>query len=257
MSAFFAIRAGDRSFLFTDGAAYDRHGIVRGFSEKVTCAATVPFAITAVGNVDLGDKMKTFLAGQAEKFGVDDFIDTVLPAFLEELRETYAVAEMSGDNVVAIAIALWSPTRGIQHLGFQTAVDFGRPDIEPFTLRELGATAVRGPAFPLEKMSTLRPPQPGEGQTAFVREMGVTVLGWMREIKSSRFNEVGTEQYLVGGHVDMTTVDAAGARTERVHVWNDKIGQPINPYGAASTVVPFPENRAARRAAVSGARRWR
>ncbi|WP_037075699.1 hypothetical protein [Rhizobium mesoamericanum] len=253
MSAFFAINTGERSFMFTDGAGYTSDGVVRSFGTKVSVAATVPFAVTTLGNADLGERTRRFLVVQAEKFGVDEFVDTFLPMFLSGLQETYQQEPGNRHNNMMAAMSLWSPTRGVMHLGFQTVAE---EDIVPFALRDLGRTAMRGPEFPFERMATVRAARQGEPQDDFIRDLGVTVMGFMREKADVTINMRGTgaqPHYYVGGHVDMTTIDESGARSERVHVWDDKIGQKIDPFGVAQTVVvPLFGNRHARRAAARG-----
>ncbi|MBB2832392.1 UNVERIFIED_ORG: hypothetical protein GGD51_002521 [Rhizobium esperanzae] len=246
MSAYFAIKAGDASFLFTDGAAYTTgDGIARAFARKVSIAHTEPFAITTQGNADLGEKIRTFLVGQADKLGVDDFLELFLPAFLAGLRDSYAdVPRVSGHDVVA-AMAIWSEARGVLHLGFQTGPEPDRPDTVPFELQDLGTTTLRGPTFDLMKLAAYRRPRFGEDQASFVEELGVSVLSWMRETASVPTMLQGTgakPHHWVGGFIDMTTVDSSGARVERIHTWpSDKVGEPIDPFRA-------PLNRAQRRA---------
>ncbi|MBY2906067.1 hypothetical protein [Rhizobium leguminosarum] len=251
MSAFFAIKAGDRSFMFTDGAGYTADGVIRSFGTKVTVAATVPLAATSLGNADLGERTRTFLLAQAEKFGVDNFLDVFMPSFLAELKETYQALPGNRHNNLMVAMVVWSETRGIQHIGFQTAAEQDRDDIVPFALRDLGNTAMRGPEFPIERMSTVRQPLAGESQEQYLRHLGLEVMTFMRQRADVTQNRRGTAdepQFFVGGHIDLTTVDKAGARIERIHVWPDKIGERINPFATVETVVPF-GNRAQRRAA--------
>ncbi|NKM30776.1 hypothetical protein [Rhizobium laguerreae] len=247
MSAYFAIRAGDASFLFTDGAGYTTtDGIARVFARKVSVAKTEPFAITSQGNAELGEKIRNFLSAQVDKIGVDDFLDLFLPVFLAGLRDSYADVPRDRSNDVVVMMAVWSETRGILHLGFQTGAEPDRPDTVPFEIQVLGATTLRGPALDLMKLAAYRRPRFGEGQASFVKELGVTVLSWMREVVSVPTMLQGvagaTPHYWVGGFVDMTTVDASGARVERIHTWHqDKVGEPIDPFRQ-------PLNRAQRRA---------
>ncbi|MBX5223793.1 hypothetical protein HJC04_26310 [Rhizobium sp. NLR8a] len=247
MSAYFAIKAGDASFLFTDGAGYTTgDGIARIFARKVSVAPTEPFAITTQGNAELGEKIRAFLSAQVDRLGVDDFLDLFLPVFLAGLRDSYAdLPRIAGNDVVA-AMTMWSQTRGILHLGFQTGQEPDRPDTIPFELQTLGTTTLRGPTFDLMKLAGYRRPRFGEDQASFVRELGVSVLTWMREVASVPTMLQGSSgakpHHWVGGFVDMTVVDAAGARVERIHTWRqDAVGQPIDPFRQ-------PLNRSQRRA---------
>src|SRR5689334_5798004 len=90
MSAYFATQSADASYLFTDAAGYStRDGVVRSLERKVSLAQTVPFAITAQGSAELGERIRTFLAVQADRLGVDDLVDLFLPVFLIGLQDTY------------------------------------------------------------------------------------------------------------------------------------------------------------------------
>ncbi|PDT09770.1 hypothetical protein [Rhizobium sp. M1] len=247
MSAYFAIQAGDASVMFTDGAGYTTSdGIVRSLERKVSVAQTAPFAVTTQGDAALGEKIRTFLTRQADKLGVDDFIDLLLPVFLSGLRDSYAdVPRIAGNDVVA-AMALWSETRGILHLGFQTGPEPDRPDTVPFEVQVLGTTTLRGPSFDVMKLAAYRRPRFGEDQASFIKELGVSVLSWMRETASVPTMLQGVAgakpHHWVGGFIDMTTLDAAGARVERIHTWRqDVVGQPIDPFLS-------PLNRSQRRA---------
>lgn len=247
MSSYFAIKAGDASVMFTDGANYTTaDGIVRGFVRKVSVAQTEPFAITTQGNAELGEKIRTFLATQVDKLGVDDFLDLFLPVFLAGLRDSHADVPRIPSNDVVAAMTMVSETRGILHLGFQTGAEPDRPDTVPFELQILGATTLRGPAFDLMKLAAYRRPRFGEDQASFVKDLGVTVLSWMREVASIPTMLQGIAaakpHHWVGGFIDMTVVDSSGARVERIHTWHqDKVGEPIDPFRA-------PLNRAQRRA---------
>nr|WP_299500395.1 hypothetical protein [uncultured Rhizobium sp.] len=254
MSAYFGIENDGRSYLFTDAAAYSPDGIVRQFVRKVELSERVPFAITTHGDADLGARAAKFLAAQADKHGIDVFVDEFLPLFLHDMAETYRDAPAERKDVMAY-MAVWSETRGIMHLGFQTVPEpetATHAGVVPFTVEQFGKTSFRGSDFPITRMASIRPPLPGESQEDFVRNLGVTVLGFMREQPSVTINRQGkgdVPKHRVGGWIDMTIVDASGARCDRVHTWDDKIGEYIQPFAAHSTVIPFAGNRAARRAA--------
>jgi hypothetical protein len=166
--------------------------------------------------------------------------------FLLGLQDSYEdVPHVPGNDVIA-AMTMWSETRGVLHLGFQTGPEPDRPDTIPFEIQVLGATTLRGPAFDLLKLAAYRRPRFGEDQASFVKDLGISVLSWMRETASVPTMLQGTgakPHHWVGGFIDMTTVDASGARVERIHNWHkDKVGQPIDPFRQ-------PLNRAQRRAA--------
>jgi hypothetical protein len=59
--------------------------------------------------------------------------------------------------------------------------------------------------------------------------------------------------YFVGGHIDLTTLTAAGCRVETIRVWNDPIGEPIDTFRTAAPIAGM--NRKQRRAMGRGSDR--
>jgi len=254
MSAYVYLTSPDKQsgHMFADGAGYTDDGIVRWFGPKIICGEVAPFAITAIGNHELGEKLKAFMVRQADRLGVDDFFDIFLPEFLSELAMSYADAQHSADKHLAVVISAWSKTKGAFRLSFQTVTEPGRDDIQPFVAQITTDMAFRGPEFSPLRLMELRQPSPGEKPSDFMAYAGRAIMGFMRDVPAVQMRLRGTgapPHYLVGGHIDMATVDEKGARIERIHVWDDKIGERIRPESAAATVVPFGGNRKARRAA--------
>lgn len=254
MSAFVYLTAPDQSaaYLFADGAGYDTNGVVGNFTQKIACGQVAPIAITAIGHQVLGDKMKDFLVKQADRWGIDEFVDNFLPAFLRETALVYAEHQQHEVQNVAILISAWSETKGGFRLGFQT-MDELRDDVtvrafEPDIDREC---TMRGAKMEvMDLVAIARPLAPGETVESYARYFGKAVLSRMREIPGLPMHLKGTDakpRYQIGGHIDMATVDKVGARIERIHVWDDKVGELIDPTVDHKTVVPF-LNRKARRA---------
>jgi hypothetical protein len=232
MSAYFSLVAGPAAFLFTDGAGYSNDGILRKVSRKVQTAASAPFAVTAVGNANLGDRIKVFLAEMAERNGVEPFFAEVLPEFLASLRQSYVEAGPNPENDVVVMMAAATPERGAFNVKFQTMPEPGRDDILPFVASRADNFAYRGPTFDVMKMAGIRSIEPGEDRLDFARHVGRQVMEFARAERCVPMHLQGTgapASHYVGGCIDLTIVDADGARTERIHAWPDRIGERIEP----------------------------
>ncbi|HEY0125295.1 MAG TPA: hypothetical protein VGC14_26730 [Rhizobium sp.] len=223
MSAFVSFTQSDRVVLFTDGAAYDDDGVLRAVVDKVY-RATVPLAITALGNHEIGRRIAGFIVKEANRLGVDGLIDSGLNLLLSGLIEIGGWEEQP----TLFHIAAWSPLRGAFHVGFQTVDE---DDIKAFQLRELADSVIRGPEFPIELAAMFEPSPGGDA----VAEFGSFCMGAMRNTMSVPLGRPDAEpRYLVGGHVDMTVVDGSGVRTERVIDWQDRCGEFIEPMRSAA-----------------------
>jgi hypothetical protein len=70
-------------------------------------------------------------------------------------------------------------------------------------------------------------PKPNEPLPAFVRQAGLGMMEIMRGRPGKGAN--GEPIWCVGGHVNLTIIDARGARTETLRTWPGAIGKPIDP----------------------------
>lgn len=249
MSAYVYLTPPDATagYLFADGATYTADGIVRGFCTKIECGKVAPVAITAVGHQALGDQIKTFLVKQADLHGIDAFVDEFLPAFLPKVAMTFIENQQHAVQNIAVTIAAWSASKGAFRISFQTMDRGEMKAFEPVITRE---NTWRGPQFSPLRLAELRNLKPGEPIPTFMRYVGQTFMSFMRVIASLPLHLEDTDatpRHVVGGHIDMVTVDKDGARIERIHVWDDKVGQLIDPSVDHKTIVPF-MNRKARRA---------
>jgi hypothetical protein len=258
MSAYISMLTPVGGYLFTDGAAYDDEGTLRQIIRKVDCSPTAPFAVTTIGSSVIGDLFRPFLCEMAERFGVDAMIEAGLPAFLEDMRSRHEWIESTkGRGNCAAHMVAYSAKRGLVHFNFQTMDEHDETvaqDIKAYTLRMVDRPYTgRGTIFDADKFDGIRASVPGEDITAYMRYFGTAVMERMRIEKGCSMHLKGTGaplHHMVGGHIDMTIVDAGGTRTERIHVWDDKVGEKISPAKQELTVTPFNGlNRRQRRAA--------
>lgn len=259
MSAYMSFSLPEVGALFTDGAGYDRDGVVRSLTCKTTIAETAPFAITSVGNQYLGDMIKAHLTKYVDAHGVDALMDIYLPMFLQTFRDEHMSLLEDIHSATDVHFLAWSPTRQGFHRSFQTFEEAHRPDLPCLVLLDPGTGAGRGMHDKgMQEFATIqRPPMPGEEMLDYMKSFGVAFMDIARKGKNASLQTVG-DRHLIGGHVDMTIVDAAGARTERVKVYPDRIGRHIDPDRRRFEPQPFTGmNRKQRRAmeAANGNRR--
>lgn len=255
MSAYISLLTPAGGYLFTDGAAWDEQGVVREIVKKADCATRAPFAVTTLGNSVLGEKFKSGLVQMADRFGVDEMIEHGIPAMLEPFRSSPDWREMTaGKGNTCVHMVAFSEMKGLIHFNFQTMdeQDDGRL-IEAYKLRILDKPFTGRGAIVSVNADGIRQASPGEDIDAYIRYFGKEVLERMRSVKGRSMHLNGTDaprHHSVGGHIDLTIVNRMSARTERIHVWDDKIGEKIRPKQKAETVTQFDGmNRHQRRAA--------
>jgi hypothetical protein len=255
MSAYISLLTPLGGYLFTDGAAYDDAGVVRDIVRKVECAKTVPFAITTLGNQLVGEHFKPGLCEMADRYGVDAMIEAGLPQLLDDLRSAEKWREVTaGRGAACIHMVGYSETRGVTHFNFQTMDENDDGDlIGAYELRIIDKPYAARGAIVGVSADGIREQARGENVDGYVRYVGKELMERMRATKGRSMHQNGTDAtsyHSVGGHIDLTIVDNSGARTERIHVWDDKIGKKIQPEQLPATIAPFTGmNRQQRRAA--------
>lgn len=265
MSAYLSMLTREGGYLFTDGAAYDDEGVVGAFISKVCCAERMPFAVTVLGNNFVGARLMTVLPKLVDEVGnVDAFLEVALPAFLDEIKNRENIAELTtGSGAACAHMVAFSETKGLIHFNFQTFDEVDQTNGEQVAAYKIRMVsnyyAARGTVVDPAKVSKIRPAAQGETLDTYIRYFGSEVMELMRQEKGCTMHLKGTQTPLyhtVGGHIDMTLITEAGARTERIKVWDDKIGQKIVPQQAFRTVTAFPGvSRQQRRAAERAARK--
>lgn len=256
MSAYLSCISSNVVNLLTDGAVYD---IARGYvlvdiKCKVRTARSAPFVVTSRGASALADKVDNYLCSKADEWGVDELL-RLLPEVLPEFKANPA---LEGRDDIEVLIAAWSDSRGPCHFHFHNSCN-GIVMRRPLQLWEPPKVWVGGPIVNVAELSAagVRSKRPGEDDAEYLRDVGADLFETMRRTPSvARGNgDKVRNTYLVGGHVDLTTVTRDGVSVMRLRTWNDRIGEPINPFAGHGNVTPIGLNRQQRRAAEREVRR--
>ncbi|MBL8578889.1 MAG: hypothetical protein JNK47_16825 [Mesorhizobium sp.] len=217
MSAFLAVTYDDRVELLTDGAIYTADGTLTGIRRKVWPVGNLPIAITGRGNSGVLD---AFVAVFRVAAGACATVDDAL-ASMAGVIERRAGKGMPSD--VEMVICAISESRGPSLFYFATA-DMWGAGIEPWTLVEVDSPFYGGPLVDVSDLSAR------DG----LAEVGAEVFSRMRRTPGRNpLNPEMPKLYGIGGHVDHTTVSAAGCTIERIHEWpEDVVGRRIDGLGA-------------------------
>jgi hypothetical protein len=246
MSAFISIASPDMSVLITDGATYDRNGIVTRLGSKVTLCPTVSLAVTTRGNAQVGQALADVICREAGKSGAAVVIDQ-LQSFANLVREAHGT-QLEGANEVQVLVAAYVPGRGGVHRFFSTASGSAGFEIEPYVVIEPPAEFIAGPYLDeaVQEADGIPMMLPHETMAGYFGRVGVDFMEAMRRIPAEGAGYDG-KRFVIGGQCDLTTLTADGAKTKTVRVWpEDHVGFAIDPL---QTVAPPTGNRAQRRAA--------
>jgi hypothetical protein len=255
MSAVFSYRSTEDVVVLTDGAVYDNKGVVHFIERKVDFSTKVPVAVATRGDRDVGDLLTGKIIAAVEQWGFDEGLQSI-ERILPQWRDALASLD---DRFTEILVAGISEANGPQHY---VCVTGPSPEYPAFHWSDPGKQFCgfngggdKPSIITLESMG-LRMPLPGEKMLDYFATSGVGMFEYLRRIKLQ-----SNGRFCVGGHVDMTVVSSGGVWVERVHRWNDKIGELIDPSKdrPAAKVVPIAAgmNRQQRRVAERDARKVR
>ncbi len=251
----------DAAYLFSDGAVYDRDGVVVAVTSKVTVCASASMALLASGRAVAADYVATQLFAYAVDF--DHLRATIagrLPALVESATEIFG--EDEGDAVgrlravgqgLELIVAGWSQRAGLpEAFAISTAPRSGRAPFEP---RDAGGSGFMTPALHDEDWRAVGgmeqcPPDSLENLALLILEM------------QRQKPEHG--RYSVGGLAELVTIRRDRVECRILKRWaEDRIGEKMAPKpvdwprfrrehpvwtpapAMGSPVVPFPSAAAA------------
>lgn len=181
--------------------------------------------------------------------------------FVDGLRQNAGEA-MTGGDMVEILIACWSEASGPRHFVFRTDETFGNA---AYKLTEMQQAISGGPQIDTAALLAWLEPHgltpanaiqklDGKPSNLFPRYGAQIAEYWRRQIVTIPGDS--RPRFLIGGHVDLTTITAAGCKIVTLQTWPDKIGEPINPYATDKvTAIGAGGSRRERKAAEKAARR--
>lgn len=219
--------------LATDAASYLADGTIVAFTRKVHVVDGHPVAITARGDTSLTPHWIDRVDALVKQAGFDVAM-AMLGDSLPHLREEY-----EGLDVELCIAGIGAAGPGVYTL--RTREEPGE-DVEPFKLHRSASTVVCGVDASAWHQSII--------DSRRFDLFAVEIANQARRKQASGTAD-GRRHASIGGHLDVTTIDARGVRTETVHRWpEDKIDSTIDPYrgtNVAPMVAPA-GNRAQRRA---------
>lgn len=220
MTAFFARAYEDRVELLTDGATVRPDGTIAALSEKPWLCPNLPIAFAGRGNV--GALMLVGPATLGLLAASNSTVDGTMEAFRAELAA--GLPRLRGSQMDGIVCAI-SESAGPALYYFTTSSEL---EVAPFELHEVGPMYGAGSDAPSEDFAAIG--LPGRFESETLAEIGADLFTVFRRYKMDHPNAGGHDVFGIGGHVDLTVVDANGARTERLHTWpEDRIGAVIAP----------------------------
>jgi hypothetical protein len=230
MSAYVSISTPEAAILLTDGAA-TCNGLFVGDFNKVFAAKSAPVAVTFCGDQELGEMVAADICAAADDVGPGHAIG-VLPDFARQMK-TMHIEAGNPDIAVDVLVTAFVPGVGGVHRAFKTRSSTTRPagsapvDVPAFTVIEPPrmTSTHRITADDLDA-ATIPLIEPGEPELLYWYRNGADIMEMLRRQKIDWKGGLG---YGIGGHVDLTTISAAGVRTERLRTWPDKIGERISP----------------------------
>ncbi|UVK44843.1 hypothetical protein BPNPMPFG_000308 [Mesorhizobium sp. AR07] len=215
MSAFYCVAYTDHIEILTDGAFYHPDGTLITTLEKVWRSPCLPVAIVGRGSCELQAFAETVL--DADNASVDTVFDraAALAARLNEIERT--------EQFEAVVAGI-SETHGPLMIYFNTYQAY--PQFDPFKPYVVGPVFGGGSVPAAEDIIGL--------DIAYgLAVCGVQLFEAMRKVPGPNPTRPDfPDVYGIGGHVDLTVIDAEGAKTTRLHTWpEDVVGQKIMPGG--------------------------
>lgn len=155
-----------------------------------------------------------------------------------------------GANALQVLVTAYVPGRGGLHRTFASYTSNATLGATPFEVMVPESIFAGGPFVTTEMIFASGVPykSPIESMGEYVRRVGADIMEVMRRTADARVGHDDDDKFFgVGGRCDLTVVSDAGAKTEVLRVWDDKIGRPIDPFAPAETVTHIRLNRAVRR----------
>lgn len=253
MTAFICHASEDAICLLTTGASYDRTGKLISVGRQVETAKAARFAAFSRGNVKQGESINRALCAAADRAGVD----VALEAFAEVLPGIVPEPGFRGLDTVHWIVAGWSETRGPVAFQAHNATGEALGGLEPFRLHRIAGAFAAGTELSPEarRAAGVEPVRGGESWPDYFERQGGNLMEAMRLHRGEApADHDRADFYSIGGQVDLTVITSAGLTVKTLRVWDDAIGEKIDPFRTEKIV---PLTRRARRAAASVARAFK
>ncbi|KQT96984.1 hypothetical protein [Rhizobium sp. Leaf453] len=242
MSAVVSIIYDDCIQIMTDGAAY-RDGILEAVVKKYHPARTKPFVVTGRGNQHMVEHIAKAVTEFCDEEGS---VDLAFDWLEHAARRIGDRIEDIGNKHFEVYAHGYSERSGfVQKALFSHALG----NYTPFELHDQGKVFSAAPDLTYSQMLAFAGEFP-ETDSTFLPRRGLQMMEFMRLDMTDakiKFEDGPKEWSCVGGHCALTTVTKTGVTSRMLKVWDDPIGEKINPY--RNTNVTRLPNRKERRAA--------
>jgi len=218
MSAFYSVAYPDRVELITDGAVYTDDGTLVEVRRKVWASSSLPLAVTGRGSSRLVEGLAAAINVMAECGSVDGTLGEVA-GMLEKYRDRDC-------EPFEIVLAAVSETNGPGIYHFSNVDAYGL--FAAWQLHGPYPEFGGGPSLTDANREMLAAEFGGDGT---LTRAAVPLFEAMRRRTAPKPTSPHLpEIYGIGGHVDFTTVSAAGCTIERLCEWPDPVGEKIDPF---------------------------
>lgn len=229
MSAFLSVQGPDEIAILSDGASYDKGGIVRTIGRKIMTSAKVPLAITTRGAREPGLRLQAALIRKADADGVDAMIKLLADA----LPSWGCTPDMISQMGLHVHIGAYSETRGLIRLTGHNLPEAFEDGEEPLKLTVASGAYNAGNICTIDEYAAHGVTQraPGEKPSRYFKRVGAGLMEAMRRKPGLPlpFEPDAKEEYVIGGQCDLTIVRPTGVSTMTLRTWPDEIGKRIDP----------------------------
>ncbi|HEV7344542.1 MAG TPA: hypothetical protein VGN60_02800 [Devosia sp.] len=223
MSLFVSFPYEDRIELLTDAASYLPTGLLMMTHSKVRTSKTVPMAVTGRGHSVEIDSMINACLSYAEDAGS---FGQAMIAIEREFDEWRAASEYTG-NAFQLYIAGHIEGHGLAQYQICSIPDYPLKGMEPMRVNTLYGVIYAGPDTDAERIADILSE---DRLRAGAREFGPDLCQYLRGLKDhSPQDPLKRKMHGIGGHIDLTTITATGATTERLLTWPDRPFMMIDP----------------------------
>lgn len=213
MSMFIGFPYEDRIELLTDGAVYLPNGYLVFTQRKVTCSPDVPAAITGRGDKYTTDKMTAACLSYIKDYGFHEGMIAIEREF-----DQWRAAGYDG-LPFQLYIAGYDEKRGPVQFTVSSHPNVMHEGAEAMRINTLFGIAYGAPPVDQEEVATfLTEERIAKG----CAEFGPELCQYLRGRTDHVIDDPEKRQiHIVGGHIDLTTVNKDGASTRRLMTWPD------------------------------------
>ena len=213
MSMFVAFPYEDRIEVLTDGAVYLPDGLLMFTEKKIHTSPDVPAAITGRGNRHTVEKMTDACMSYFRDYGFRGGMQAIEAEF-----DQWRAAGYDGFPF-QLYIAGYDEERGPVQFTVSSHPNVMYEGTEAMRINTIFGVAYAAPPLDQEEVSRFLTE---ERLAKGCGEFGVELSEYLRNRTDYRIDDPEKRQiYMVGGHIDWTTITSRGASTRRLLTWPD------------------------------------